>query len=112
MKRRRNAEERAQLKLDMPICRTCGVQKPAAEFHPAHASCVSCCRAKNAAYKRRMRLVFMRERRLAMLQKYLKSSCVDGECPVCGNERHEQGCSIGRLLIDLEVHGWLKKEPA
>jgi hypothetical protein len=94
------------------VCRGCGEAKNLSEFYRAHAVCIACCRSKSLMYKRKMRVVHMRERRITALQKYLRSCCVDGDCPVCGNEKHEEGCSIGRLLIDLEVHGWLKKEMA
>lgn len=109
---RRLAHERALVATGVSQCRGCQEVKPISEFAAHHAVCRTCHRVKALAYRRKMRVVYMRERRLTMLQKYLAASCVDGECPICGNEKHEDGCSIGRLLIDLEVHGWLKKERA
>lgn len=94
------------------FCRLCGETKPLDQFYSHHATCIVCCRKKSLAYKRKTRALYMRERRLSMLGKYLTSSCVAGECPICGRvDHHDLMCSLDRLRRDLQELGW-RNEPA
>jgi hypothetical protein len=107
---RRLAHERELVATGVSQCRGCQEVKPISEFPAHHAVCVLCHRAKQVAYKRKMRAVYMRERRMAMLRKYLDGVIVDDECPICGGKsEHMEHCSLIALRLSIVQLGWEKR---
>ncbi len=107
---RRLANERAELAAGVPVCRTCGEAKNATEFFRHHAVCIPCCRKRQVAYRHRTRTAYMRERRMAMLRKYMDGCIVEGECPICGvHNDHNEECTLLALRRSIVQLGWEKQ---
>ncbi len=109
---KRLKHERELVAIGVSNCRGCLQIKDLSQFPPNAAVCLVCRRAKQMAYKARTRIIFLRERRVSMLIKYLRAACVDGECPLCGTTEHLPGCSVQALMIDLEMHGFVREATA